>query len=406
MSVNCRTNSNGECTLRNVSKGTHTLTASKNGYNTHTQEINVDDSQLDFNVIMEKSPEPGHTKNITFQLKNETGDNITDYDNDNLELVEYEHQEVAKYEGRIDSTGKATINDIEYGHYKISIPSIMLYEGFEEELIVNDDTPDNMDLTIMYKRAEIHCSVTQGDDAPCPGLTVEVWNENDTELITTSTTGSAGGCNIKNLIQGTYRIKVYDASLDVENNPYFYNEEINVISENINKNIKLENHYTVTFECGDLDNNSRVLSVEYNDIRYAKHLPTNEQAYTTTLILPNGTYNGEIIKDERYVDWTESFIVNGNNITINIHGYDVSINTFDDATGEKLGWSYISIHNGDWSVNHDGTTSDTGNITFEHIPRGTYTISATHDGYNNYTENDFIVNENILNKEIRLTPNQ
>lgn len=372
----------------------------------YTQEINLDgSSQLDLDIRLQKE----HRKNITFQLKDENGDNITAYKDIALELVDYEQEAMAAYTGRIDATGKATINDIEYGRYKIAIPKRGPYAEFIEELVVNDDTPDNMNLTIR-KIAEIRCTVKQGDDSPCPGLTVEVWDENDSEVIDASVTGSAGGCNIRNLLLGNnYIIKVYDASLDVENTPYFYIEEICVFAENIKRDIKLENHFTATFECGDLDNNSRVLFVYndvYDDCRYAKHLPTNEQAYITSLILPNGTYTGKIIRDEIYEEWNGSFIIDGDNIIINLTGYEIHVNTFDEATGEKLGWCYISLHNDDWSVNHDGTTSAGGHLIFEHIPLGIYIISVTHDGYNNYTENEFIVNQNILNKEIRLTPNQ
>lgn len=104
------------------------------------------------------------------------------------------------YTGTTDEKGECTISDIVYGDYTLTIEAEG-YETYEELIQITEDEDSTEVLMDKIEVGDVKVTVTDGEN-PIESASVVI---TDTEF--TATTGSAGGCTIRNVPLGEYTIE-------------------------------------------------------------------------------------------------------------------------------------------------------------------------------------------------------
>ncbi len=107
------------------------------------------------------------------------------------------------YTGTTGTDGKCIIDDVPLGHYDI-VTSKDEYIDDEDDLTLVAGV-NNVEITLSYEETcDISVSVVDEEDNPVANADVSVYDKGDPY---DGTTGSAGGCTIRNVPYGTYTIE-------------------------------------------------------------------------------------------------------------------------------------------------------------------------------------------------------
>lgn len=104
------------------------------------------------------------------------------------------------YAGITDNGGECHINDINYGEYAVSV-EFAGYETYTGTITINsEEVLESVTLSVLT--GDVKITVTDGEN-PIGSASVSI-----TDTTFTATTGSAGGCTIRNVPLGEYTIEV------------------------------------------------------------------------------------------------------------------------------------------------------------------------------------------------------
>ena len=367
MSIKQVTDSNGKCVLEGVRNGKHTLTASKTGYSTVKKEITVDGSQLDFPITLKK--EETGTKNITFQLKDEEGNNISLYNGTNLELLDPDKPVSALYTGLINENGQATINDIELGLYQLSLPAIPdEYRGVNTFFSVETDTSENQDLIVQFNLSDITFKVTDnGTGEVISGATVRCDN-------LTGVTDDRGLYTFKDLSRGKYSLAV----------SHKYYEEI-VDHINVRKTTTDERRLnrpkqSVSIHVHDGDVNIPNASVELN----GNTGTTDVNGNCSFTDIPSGSYSVRVSASgydpkEQNVEFYHEHTTA--DITLEVNTTNVTIEVKESGGATRVQNAIVNLNN------TNKLTDENGKCTFEKVQYGDYPLRIFKEGYKTIVTN-------------------
>lgn len=362
------TGSAGGCNFQNISEGKHTLIASKTGYSTVKKDINVDGSQLDFLITLNK--EETGTKNITFQLKDEYGNNISLYNGTNLELLDPDKPASAAYTGPINENGQATINDIKIGSYALSLPAIPdEYRGLDEEPFnVTIDTSENVELKVPFNLSDITYKVTDRKTGKViQGATIKFGD-------LTGTTDDKGVYTFKDLPRGDY-------SLGISHK--FYHERNGLIPVR-----------RTTTEEEELDRTTHSVSIHVHDgdVNIQDASVTLNNTTETTDVNGNCAFmdiladeypvkvsaNGYETKNEN-VEFYEEHITA--DIVLEVNTTNVTVEVKESGGATRVQGAIVNLNN------ENKTTDEKGKCTFEKVQYGDHPLRIFKEGYKTIVTN-------------------
>lgn len=356
-----RTDSTGKCTLNDVREGNYKLTASKTGYKTAEQNITVDSSHLDFPIILEK--EETGTKNITFQLKDEYGNNISLYNGINLELLDPDKPVSALYTGEINENGQATINDIELGLYQLSLPAIPdEYRGLKKELLsVKADTSD-VDLTVPFNLSDITYKVTdRGTGKVIQGATIKFGD-------LTGTTDDKGVYTFKDLPRGDY-------SLGISHKFYHgRNGLIPVRRTTTNEEELNRTTQSVSIHVHDGDVNIHGASVTLNNTTET----TDVKGNCAFMDILAGEYKVKVSASGYAINEPTIEFYEGHttaDIVLEVNTTNVTVEVKESGGATRVQGATVNLNN------ENKLTDENGKCTFEKVPYGDYSLRIFKEGY-------------------------
>lgn len=363
-----RTDSTGKCTLNDVREGNYKLTASKTEYKTAEQNITVDSSHLDFPITLEK--EETGTKNITFQLKDEHGNNISLYNGTNLELLDPDKPASAAYTGRINENGQATINDIKIGSYALSLPPIPdEYRGLDEEPFnVTIDTSENVELKVPFNLSDITCKVIDdGTGEVIHGATVKLGG-------LTGTTDDKGVYTFKNLERGNYKLAVSHKFYDGVQG------DISVIRTKTDETRLKKTKHSVSIHVHDGDVNIHGASVTLNNTTET----TDVNGNCAFMDILAGEYSVRVSasgyepKDENVEFYSEHITAD---IVLEVNTTNVTVEVKESGGATRVQDAIVNLNN------ENKITDENGKCTFEKVQYGDKPLRIFKEGYKTIVTN-------------------
>lgn len=363
------TGSAGGCNFQNISEGEHTIIASKTGYDTVKNDINVDASHLDFDITLNK--EETGTKNITFQLKDEEGNNISLYNGTNLELLDPKTPTSAVYTGLINENGQATIHDIELKQYILSLPAIPdEYRGLERFFDVDTDTSENQDLTVPFNLSDITFKITDNETKQViTGATVKCGD-------LTGVTDDKGLCTFKDLHRGHLLVEVTHK---------FY--QIGTSSVNVRKTetipiplTKDTTKYSVSIHVHDGDVNIHGASVTLNNTTET----TDVNGNCAFMDILAGEYQVKVSasgyepKEENVEFYHEHITAD---IVLEVNTTNVTIEVKESGGATRVQNAIVNLNN------ENKLTDEKGKCTFEKVQYGDYPLRIFKEGYKTIVTN-------------------
>ena len=363
-----RTDSTGKCTLNDVREGNYKLTASKTGYKTAEQNITVDSSHLDFLITLNK--EETGTKNITFQLKDRAGNNISLYNGTNLELLDPDKPASAAYTGPINENGQATINNIKFGLYDLVLPAIPdEYRGLKNKsLSVKADTSENVDLTVPFNLSDITYKVTDSRTKKgIQGATIKFGD-------LTGTTDDKGVYTFKDLPRGDY-------SLGISHKFYHgRNGTITVRRTTTNEEELNRTTQSVSIHVHDGDVNIHGASVELNNTTET----TDVNGNCAFMDILAGEYKVKVSASGYAINEPTIEFYEGHttaDIVLEVNTTNVTVEVKESGGATRVKDAIVNLNN------ENKTTNENGKCTFEKVQYGDYPLRIFKEGYKTIVTN-------------------
>lgn len=363
-----RTDSTGKCTLNDVREGNYKLTASKTEYKTAEQNITVDSSHLDFPITLEK--EETGTKNITFQLKDEQGNNISLYNGTNLELLDPDKPASAAYTGPINENGQATIHDIKIGSYALSLPAIPdEYRGLDEEPFnVTIDTSENVELKVPFNLSDITYKVTDsGTKEVIKGATVKFGD-------LTGVTDDKGVYTFKDLPRGDY-------SLGISHKFYHGRNGLIPVRRTTTEEEELNRTtHSVSIHVHDGDVNIHGASVTLNNTTET----TDVNGNCAFMDILAGEYSVRVSasgyepKDENVEFYSEHITAD---IVLEVNTTNVTVEVKESGGATRVQDAIVNLNN------ENKITDENGKCTFEKVQYGDKPLRIFKEGYKTIVTN-------------------
>ena len=194
--------SNGVAQFKDIPLGTYELNISKEGYQTVTESVTLEEKNLNYEVTLAEK-----TYNLSIKVTDQAGAELT---------------ATAKLEGtaatqtKTITNGSATIKNLKAGDYQLSITKDGYKSATKEITISNDNLTTNLTLT-KTSDEDKQKQEQQGKEQEEANLTVNVADINNNQLPATITLQEnnsvlkekvAAETNFKNLTPGEYTIKV------------------------------------------------------------------------------------------------------------------------------------------------------------------------------------------------------
>ena len=246
----------------------------------------------------------------------------------------------------------------------------------------------------------IDVTVTDGDDSPIEGAAVTLTDSSDNTKVYTCTTDSSGEGSLSNVAVGTY---VVTATASGYKN-YTGSEALVVTSDTSTLDIEMEEEepqptsvdigVTVTDGTNPIENAEVTLTDSTDDSKTFTGT-TNASGICT---LDDVDYGSYIVTAEAtgFVDYTgsEALTVTSETTLLSIEmeaeppvpttvNIAVTVKNGEDTAIE--GATVVLTDTVDSSKTFSGTTGSAGGCNITSVPTGTYVVTATATGYENYT---------------------
>ena len=373
MSVRGTTNSDGECTLKGVSEGKHTLTAHKDGYNEYSDEIDVDGSHT---TATARLTEKKNVFDIHFTVVDEQEQPIQ---NATVEL-----DGVSRITG---SAGGCNFQNISEGEHNLNI-SADGYTPITDEIIGVDEgnTEFPFLLETLIKAQDITVEIKYKETAErVEGAEVNLNGENQI-------TDKNGKCTFKNVPYNSHPVRVFKngyktvtdtITVPRDNTPWttkiVAGDSITLTADKTaigeGESATFTGHLNAStvpspasmkFRCNDTLKGSNIID---SSTQNATFKYTSESAGR---IAVTAEYERDILSNVLYLD---------DNVA---KGRDVNLKCIDRDTKQAVKSDWIAIHDQNWGYNKEGHSDEQGLATIEDVLDGTYIISATASGYDTW----------------------
>ncbi len=368
------TNSDGECTIKGVSEGKHTLIAHKDGYSEFSDEIDVDGSHttatarltkiknvfdIHFTVVGEQDQSiPGATVELDGDTRTTGSAGGCNFQN--------------------ISEGEHTLNISADGYTPITNETIGVDEGHTEFTFPLETAIKLQDVTVELKYKESAQRVE--------GAEVNLNGENQI-------TDKNGKCTFKNVPYAKHPVRIFKEGYKT------ITDTITVPRDNTPWTTKIVagDSITLTADKTSIGEGESVTVTGHLNSSTPPSSPTSMKffvngALKTPGIIDAATQNatfeyksesaGRIAVTAEYErDIISHVLYLDDNVA---KGRDVNLKCIDRDTKQAVKSDWIAIHDKNWGYNKEGHSDEQGLATIENVLDGTYIISATAKGYDTW----------------------